>query len=175
MRWDVFTADPAKLALAQALTQIAAQRGWGLTALREAAALACGDAEAWRLHFPRGARDAIWFISEVSDASMVASFAEKPAPNVAQVIRERLRQNSDLKRFVFRVMLFDILHPLQAIARMQRTARVMRHCGSGARMPNTTLLNWTYTFIVFVWLADRSREDTLTMALNRRLMSLIGG
>jgi hypothetical protein len=176
MRWDVTITDPVKLALAQTLTTTTARRGWNTAALREAASVVCGNAEAWRHHFPRGARDVIWFISEVSDASMAVAFENSPAPVMAQVIRERLQQNSDLKRFVFRVMLFDILHPFQAIARMQRTAHRMRGClAPAAKMPSATLLNWTYTLIVFAWLSDRTHENALTMWLNRRLISLIGG
>lgn len=176
MRWDVLAADAEKVALAQALVSESAKRGWGASTLRLAAAATCGDSAAWCRHFPQGARDAIWFISAVSDASMRASFEGRPASRVAEVIWERLEQNSDLKPFVFRVMLFDMLHPVQAVTRMQRTARLMRQClGTGAKAPGTTLLNWTYTFIVFVWLSDRTRGDTLTMRLNQWLMGLIGG
>ncbi|MEQ1489660.1 MAG: hypothetical protein ABL932_03830 [Terricaulis sp.] len=176
MRWDELTADPAKLTLAQALVPLSARRGWNTDTLRLAANSACGAAEAWRLHFPRGARDAIWFISEISDASMAAVFEISPASNIAEVIGERLQQNSELKPFVFRVMSFDMLHPFQAITRMQRTAHVMRHClAPDAKAPGTTLLNWTYTFVVFVWLCDRTRGGALTMRLNRFLMRCIGG
>ncbi|MCX7358736.1 MAG: hypothetical protein NT015_11450 [Alphaproteobacteria bacterium] len=176
MRWDVLATDSEKLALAQALVPISAKRGWGATTLGSAAESAFGDAEAWRRCFPRGAIDAIWFISEASDESMAAAFESRPASRVADVISERLQQNSELKPFVFRVMVFDVLHPFQAIARMQRTAQVMRHClAPGAKVPGTTLLNWTYTFIVFVWLCDRTRGDALTMRLNQWLMRCIGG
>lgn len=176
MRWEVLTADAEKRALAQALVAISAKRGWGVAVLRSAAASTCADAEAWRRHFPRGSVDAIWFISEVSDASMALAFDGRPASCVANVIGERLEQNSDLKPFVFRVMVFDMLHPFQAVARMQRTAQVMRRClAPAAKAPGTTPLNWTYTFIVFVWLCDGTRDDALTMRLNRWLMRCIGG
>lgn len=176
MRWDVLAADSEKLALARALVPLSAERGWGASTLRSAADAACGDAAAWRRHFPRGARNAIWFISELSDASMAAAFEGRSASRVADVIWERLQQNSDLKPFVFRVMLFDMLHPFQAVARMQRTALAMRRClAPGARAPGTTLLNWTYTFVVFVWLCDRTPGNALTMRVNQCLMRWIGG
>ena len=176
MRWDVLAAAPEKLALAEALVPISSEQGWGASALRAAASAVCDDQEAWRRHFPRGASDVIWFISEVSDASMVAAFEGHPASRIADVIWERLQQNTELKPFVFRVMLFDMLRPFQAVARMQRTAQIMRRClASGAKTSNTTLLNWTYTFIVFVWVCDRTRGDALTMRLNRWLMRVIGG
>lgn len=176
MRWDVLAADAEKVALARALAAISAHHGWGAETLHSAAKAACGDTEAWRRRFPGGSRDAIWFISELSDASMAAAFENAPARRVADVIWERLSQSSDLKPFVFRVMLFDMLHPLQAVARMQRTAHVMRSClAPSAKAPATTLLNWTYTFIVFVWLCDRTRSDALTLRLNQWLMRLIGG
>lgn len=176
MRWDVLAADPEKLALAQALVPVTAKRGWSAATLNSAGVTAGYNADALRRHFPRGARDAIWFISEVSDASMAAVFESAPASSVADVISDRLKQNSDLKPFVFRVMLFDMLHPFQAVERMQRTAHVMRQClAPEARAPGTTLLNWTYTFVVFVWLCDRTRDDALTMRLNRWLMRAIGG
>lgn len=172
MRWDVVAADAEKLALAQALVPLSTKRGWNVATLRSAAA----NSEAWRHHFPRGAIDAIWFISEVSDASMSVAFEGRPASRVADVISERLEQNGNLKPFVFRVMLFDMLHPFQAVARMQRTAQIMRRClVPSARKPGTTLLNWAYTFIVFVWLCDRTRGDALTMRLNQWLMRCIGG
>lgn len=176
MRWDVLDADAEKIALARALVPISTRRGWGAATLRAAASAVCNDAEAWRRHFRRGARDAIWFISELSDASMAAAFENSPALRIAYVIWERLEQNSDLKPFVLRVMLFDMLHPFQAVARMQRTARVMRNClAPSANAPATTLLNWTYTFIVFVWLCDRTHGDALTLRLNQWLMRQIGG
>jgi|CXWL01.1.fsa_nt_gi hypothetical protein len=176
MQWDVLAADAEKVALAQALVPVSAKRGWGASTLRLAAAPIFDDSEAWRRHFPRGARDAIWFISEVSDSSMRAAFECHPAADIADVIRERLEQNSDLKAFVFRVMLFDVTHPFQAVARMQRTALAMRQClAAGAKTPGATVLNWTYTCIVFVWLCDRTRGDALTMHLNQWLMRRIGG
>lgn len=176
MRWDVVTAVREKLALAEAIVPISARQGWSVSTLRSASAVVCNDQEAWRRHFPRGAADVIWFISEVSDASMATAFEGRLASRIADVIWERLQQNTELKPFVFRVMLFDMLRPFQAVARMQRTAQVMRRClAPGAKTPNTTPLNWTYTFIVFVWLCDRTRGDALTMRLNRWLMRVIGG
>ena len=177
VRWDVLEhAHPEKVAIARALVPITARRGWTRASLREAARLVCGDAEAWRRHFPRGARDAVWCISEASDASMAAAFGERRADAVAAVIQERFEQNASLKPFVFRVMLFDFLRPVQAVRRMQRTAHAMRAClRDGARAPDTTPLNWAYTLVVFFWLFDRSPQDVATFRLNRRLMRVIGG
>lgn len=177
MRWDTIPAPPARRALGEALVTIASRRGWGHAALAEAAEAVLADPAGWRRHFPRGARDAIWYISEVSDASMRASFLDRPAPSIASVIAERLAQNAAMKPFVRRVMHYDIRHPLQAIARMQRTARVMSDCLDESRpRPGAirlTLLNLCYTTIVFLWLVDRSTGGRGTRAATRRLMGLL--
>jgi hypothetical protein len=177
VRWDALDdSETQKLALAQALVPVTARLGWTHAALASAAQSACGDAEAWRALFPRGARDAVWFISEVSDASMRQPFEKRPAVAVADVIRERLEQNAALKPFVFRVMLFDLCRPFQAVARMQRTAHQMRSClVDGTRAPGATALNWAYTLIVVVWLCDCTRDNRLTLRLNGWMMRAIGG
>jgi hypothetical protein len=170
MRWDVVSAPDEKVALARELVRVTPQLGWKRRALREASLVVSGDAGRWRHCFPKGARDAIWFISEVSDASMASAFDETPAHSMANVIAERLLQNADLKPFVRKVMLFDLGHPIQAVARMQRTAHVMVRCLSPERRRTSwaaclLALNLAYTAIVFVWLSD----DTLGSARTRRL------
>ncbi|HYD89549.1 MAG TPA: hypothetical protein VEA80_18865 [Vitreimonas sp.] len=176
MRWDLTDAPAEKVRLAQALVERSAKAGWNRCTLQAAAVDVCADSAAWRRHFPRGSRDAIWFISEASDASMAAAFRGRAAPNLAAVIIERLQQNLSLKPFVRRVMLFDIAHPAQALARMQRTADVMLGClRPQAKSPSASALNLAYTAIVFVWLFDRSAGDAATERTTRRLVALIGG
>jgi hypothetical protein len=128
MRWDVLDAPPEKIALARELVRVCSSAQWGHAALRAGWEVAFHDPQRWRLVFPTGSRDAIWFISEVSDASMRAAFENAPARSMSEVILERLSQNTTLKPFVRRVMLFDLLHPFQALARMQRTSRAMFAC-----------------------------------------------
>lgn len=177
MRWDVLPADPDRIDLARALVDATARRGWGERALSEASVSAAGESGAWRRIFPKGGRDAIWFISEVSDASMRAAFDATPAAGMSEVIAERFAQNADLKPFVRRVMFFDFLHPVQALARMQRTARVMIQCFAPERRAvsggRITALNLGYTFIVFVWLLDGSQTQTLTRRTTVGLMRLL--
>jgi hypothetical protein len=177
MRWDALEAPPEKFALARELVRICSARGWGRAALRAAAEIAFQDPERWRLLFPAGPRDAIWFISEVSDASMKAAFEHALAGSMSEVILERLSQNTALKPFVRRIMLFDLLHPLQALARMQRTSRVMLAClrshSERAQPEPVTLLNLAYTVIVFAWLFDPEGEGGLTRCLTARLMATL--
>lgn len=177
MRWDVLDAPPERIALARELVRICSARTWGRTVLRAGAESALRDGEAWRRHFPGGARDAIWFISEVSDASMEAAFAKTPAGAMAEVILERLSQNTALKPFVRRVMLFDLMHPIQALARMQRTARAMLRCVAAkpgsVRAAPVTALNLAYTVIVFGWLFDPEGEGRLTRRLTAGLMGAV--
>ena len=96
---------------------------------------------------------------------------------MSEVILERLSQNTALKPFVRRVMLFDLLHPVQALARMQRTSRVMLAClgphSGHAEAARVTLLNLAYTAIVFAWLFDREGEGGLTRDLTTRLMAAL--
>jgi hypothetical protein len=130
--WDRIASDPDKAALARALIGRVPLLGWGETALSAASEAAFGDATKWRRIFPGGSRDAIWFISEISDASMTFPFSDSPAPSMSTVIITRLEQNGHLKSFVRKVMLFDIMRPVQAFSRMQRTSRAMFAClGSG--------------------------------------------
>ncbi|WP_395646818.1 hypothetical protein [Terricaulis sp.] len=173
MRWDALSAPAEKIALAQALVQVTSRRLWGESALREGAMQTFHDRDRWRSVFPERSREAIWFISEVSDASMRAAFDAAPAAGMEQVIAERLAQNADLKPFVRRVMLFDVTHPMQALGRMQRTAGVMLACVRAPRR-RVTALNLAYTLIVFVWLLDFSRSGAVTRPATRTLMRLIG-
>ncbi|MFO1013775.1 MAG: hypothetical protein U1E50_08425 [Caulobacteraceae bacterium] len=151
-------ADPDRRRLAEAVLRRAPAEGLGAVA------------------FPGGVKAAIWFISEASDASMAAAFSTQRAQSMSDVIDLRFAQNRDLKGFVRRVMFFDLLHPVQALQRMQRTARVMFRC-LGAAKPTpmaVTCLNLAYTLVVFRWLLDRSAEDAATARFSRRVMSLIG-
>ena len=172
VRWESLAAAPDRIRVAQTLVTLSAQRGWSEAVMAEAAQAALGHQERWLEHFPHGPADAIWFISEVSDASMAERFATAGAASIGAVIDERLRQNRHLKHFVWKVMLFDLLHPVQALRRMDRTARVMVRClarppkAGGARVH---LLNGIYTLLVFVWLLDRSPGDTITRRLTRLL------
>ena len=178
MLWDRITSDPEKAALARVLIERVPLCGWGQTALLAASEAAFEDATKWRRVFPRGSRDAIWFISEVSDASMTFPFIGSPAQSMSTVIIMRLEQNAHLKPFVRKVMLFDVFHPAQAFSRMQRTSRAMFTClGAGARPPSLRLitgLNIIYTGIIFLWLFDQTEDNARTKRIARRLMPLIG-
>jgi hypothetical protein len=177
MDWTAVKASPVKLELAKALAVHTPILGWNRQALDQVSRAAVGDPDGWRPHFPKGARDAIWFISEVSDRSMFAAFLQTPAADMAQVIATRFVQNSDLKPFVRGVMRFDLLHPLQALARMQRTARVMAACLAPSDRPpgrlRLTALNLLYTTVVFVWLGDDSIDQQSTAKFIRAAMAIV--
>jgi hypothetical protein len=175
--WDRIASDPDKAALARALIERVPLWGWGEATLSATPEAAFEDATKWRRIFPRGSRDAIWFISEVSDASMMLPFIDSPAPSMSTVIITRLEQNGHLKPFVRKVMLFDIIHPIQAFSRMQRTSRAMFACLASAPLPSAraiTGLNVIYTGIVLLWLFDRTEGDACTKRIARRLIRLIG-
>ncbi|MDO9223773.1 MAG: hypothetical protein Q7U20_08700 [Caulobacter sp.] len=177
MDWSAIPDDPSRNALAEALVPITATQGWTRAALAQASVAALPGPDSWRDLFPRGAVDAIWHISKVSDASMLAAFRHCPATSLVAVVDERFAQNRDLKPFVRRVMDFDVLHPLQALRRMQRTARAMYQClgqsRPGPSFATLTLLNLLYTMVVFIWLFDRSPDDRITRGATRRLMALV--
>jgi hypothetical protein len=178
MFWEREESDPDKKALALALIERVPLSGWRGATLSAASEAAFSDAMKWRQIFPRGSLDAIWYISKVSDASMRFPFLSSPAPNMSTVIITRLDQNGHLKPFVRRVMLFDVLHPVQAFSRMQRTSRMMFAClAHGNRNPSLRSivgLNIIYTAIVFFWLLDRSDGNRLTKRITRQSMRLIG-
>jgi hypothetical protein len=145
--------------------------------LKKASLAVFSAPDGWRAIFPRGSRDAIWHISLLSDASMMSAFANSPAAAMSVVIDKRFDQNADLKPFVRQVMLFDFLHPFQALARMQRTARAMYACLGAGNVPSwlaLTRLNIAYTAIVFVWLCDDTLDDVRTKAVTRPLMRACG-
>jgi hypothetical protein len=177
MRWDATPADPEAIALARDLVDRVPTSGWSRRTIAAASAGVLSDPERWRGLFPRGSRDAIWFVSTISDASMKLAFAA-PAAAMSSVILERLEQNRDLKPFVRQVMRFDIIHPIQALARMDRTARVMFDCVANRAGPPSRAaliaLNLVYTAIVFVWLFDRGPADAFTRRVTPRAMRLIG-
>ena len=178
MRWDAVQAPADQIALARELVERVPASGWGRRALAAASANVLSDPRGWRVVFPGGPRDAIWFVSTVSDASMKLAFTGARASDMSAVILERLDQNRDLKPFVRQVMLFDLAHPIQALARMDRTARVMFECLAARPTPPPRAaliaLNLAYTAIVFVWLFDRSQGDAFTRSLTPKAMRLIG-
>jgi hypothetical protein len=178
MLWDRVGADPDRRALALALIERVPLSGWRENTLAAASETALSHPNKWRQPFPKGSRDAIWYISEVSDASMKLPFLNSPATRMSTVIITRLDQNRHLKPFVQKVMLFDLLHPMQAFSRMQRTARAMFEClPPGDPRPSLRRiggLNLIYTAIVFVWLFDRTDGDARTKRITRRSMRLIG-
>ncbi len=177
MDWNAVESPPDQVVLAQALVDVTARRGWNGKAMAEASQAAFGAPHHWREVFPHGAKDAIWFISRISDASMQAAFDLRPAPDMTDVIVMRFDQNSDLKAFVRQVMLFDILHPIQALARMQRTARVMMTCTTRGRRTDwfsLTRLNLVYTVIVFIWLFDKTPRDRRTVDMTRWAVETLG-
>jgi len=178
MRWDAIPAPPDKIALTRDLVERVPASGWSRRTLADASASVLSDPDRWRGLFPNGSRDAIWFVSTVSDASMKLAFAAARASDMSAVILERLDQNRDLKPFVRQVMLFDFTHPMQALARMDRTTRVMFECVEARAMPPSRAaliaLNLVYTGIVFAWLFDRGPTDAFTRSLTPRAMKLIG-
>jgi hypothetical protein len=175
--WQAVEKDSAQTALAKALVDLVPDAGWNLGAMEEASHQVFGDKSRWRQVFPRGPIEAIWFISEVSDASMLAAFVDQPASGMASVIDIRFAQNRSLKAFVRRVMQFDMAHPFQALSRMQRTARVMFDCLAPDRRRSNAIssatLNIAYTIVVFVWLLDRSPDGGLTAAATAIAMKLL--
>lgn len=174
MRWDVLPAAQERVSLAQELVSLSPAEGWSAATLAKAAQRLWKNEEAWRRVFPGGPREALWFVSEVSDESMRAAFLLEPAASMAVVINERLAQNRKLKPFVRTVMAFDLRNPVQAVKRMQRTARVMQLCvASHIGGPKLILLNQFYTLIVFFWLFDRSPDDAKTSRLARTLMWIL--
>ncbi len=95
---------------------------------------------------------------------MAQTFVGTKAKDLAQVISIRFQQNTELKKFVRRVMMYDFCHPIQAIARMQRTARIMYACTGTIRVPNRAQvlgLNLFYTLLVMVWLVDTKMTERL--------------
>lgn len=177
MLWEQIETNRDKKALALALIERVPVSGWREHTLSAASEAAFRDANQWRRLFPRGARDAIWYISEVSDASMKLPFLASPAPSMCAVICKRLDQNSHLKPFVRKVMIFDVIHPVLAFFRMQRTSRAMFECLARAAPEPTrravATLNLTYTAIVFVWLFDRTHSNALTKWIIKRSMRIV--
>jgi hypothetical protein len=166
--WTAGPAAPDRIRLGQVFVCNAPTLGLSRANLTKSSEEAFGDGKRWMVLFPRGLTEVIWLISEVSDASMCAAFSFGPAPDIASVIQIRFDQNAALKPFVRRVMEYDIMHPVQALARMQRTARAMYGCLSEARTKpgagGLTILNLVYTGLVFLWLLDRTAGDRLTRA-----------
>ncbi|BDU22450.1 hypothetical protein [Dyella sp. GSA-30] len=177
MDWNAFPASNDRRLLSKAFVEWVPEHGVNRKTLALASEAVFGDAIRWREIFPSGATEALWFVSDVSDASMQASFLITPAGCMAEVIDTRLDQNRSMKRFVKRVMQYDLLHPFQALARMQRTARVMYACVSPhkrASFPGLVSLNLFYTALVFLWLIDGSPNDKRTKTATARAMRMLG-
>ncbi|WP_312316170.1 hypothetical protein [Stenotrophomonas sp.] len=167
MDWSAVHLDETELRLMRTFVDLAPQAGVGTRALAQASRVALGDSDGWQRCVPGGPTGILWRISEVSDASMLAPFQTNPARDMAEVITTRFAQNQHLKPFVRRVMHYDMLHPVQALARMQRTAKVMFACCARQPAPGVVAhmaLNLVYTALVFLWLFDRSAGDATTRA-----------
>jgi len=165
MDWTALPLDATELHLMRVFVDRVPQDGVGPRALAQASRAALDDPQAWRRHFPGGPTGILWRISEVSDASMLAPFESNPARDMAEVITTRFAQNQHLKPFVRRVMHYDMRHPVQALARMQRTAKVMFACRAVQPTPGVfahITLNLVYTALVVRWLLDRSDADAAT-------------
>jgi hypothetical protein len=176
MDWDVLPTDPDRLRLAKCFVETVPACGVNRVALSQASSDTFGDATRWAEFFPAGSTEMIWFVSDVSDASMRAAYAVEPAQRIADVVAVRFAQNAELKPFVRRVMQYDVLHPFQALARMQRTARVMYACKAHAErlgFIRAALLNVFYTVLVFFWLYDQSPGNVRTKATTDVLMRLL--
>lgn len=176
MDWSALDLEDDEGRLLHQLVKLAPRHGVGARGLAEAACEEFGDRERWKTLFPGGVTQALWRISEISDASMRTPFLEHPAQGMTQVIEERFDQNRDLKPFVRGVMQYDVLHPVQALARMQRTAKVMFDCRKPRREPGfATLvsLNLSYTLLVFIWLCDRSPGDARTRSATLAIMRVL--
>lgn len=177
MDWSVVDSTSERVRLAQSFVNIIPSSGVSKRTLRLAANDTLASSRDWQEIFG-GPTEALWFVSEVSDASMLAAFTNTPAQKMAEVVDVRLDQNASLKPFVNRVMRYDVLHPVQALARMQRTARVMFDC-LGPREQDVswvrlTLLNIAYTGLVFGWLMDRSECNHQTKSATRAVFRLLG-
>ncbi len=172
MDWTSIAADPEKIEISEEAVRQIERHGVTLFALDSASIAVSKAASHWRYYFPGGLTDALWFISEVSDASMAQAFVDTKAQDLSQVISIRFQQNTELKKFVRRVMLYDFCHPTQAIARMQRTARIMYACTGTIEAPNRARvlgLNLYYTLLVMVWLID----TRMTKRLNDFLVGIL--
>lgn len=170
MDWMSVNVASGKIAIAQEAVRLIPEYGVSTKAFAIASEAIESDASAWRRHFPGGLTEALWFISEVSDASMANAFNEAPAHDLATVVAVRLDQNASLKPFVRRVMLYDFMHPFQAIERMQRTAKVMYGCTLTMSTPSfraVATLNCSYTLLIMLWILDLGPTNRLTRFLIR--------
>lgn len=176
MDWFALSLDAQERRLLRAFVESAQHEGVGSRALSHAANATFGDRDRWKAFFPKGPTQALWRISELSDASMRVPHLERPAAGMADVIETRFEQNRDLKPFVRRVMHYDCLHPVQALNRMQRTANVMFQCRASQSVVGVAklaTLNVSYTALVFFWLFDRSPNDTRTRSVTLMVMRML--
>ena len=176
MNWSALELSPQQVAFGRAFVAAVPGEGVSRAAAQSAAREAQLDEPSCRALY-RNLTGVLWFVSDVSDASMAAAFRSVAADDMATVIRTRFEQNATLKPFVRRVMLYDVAHPMQAVARMQRTARAMYGCLPSRAVPGRFrlgVLNVAYTLIVFVWLFDRSNGNQHTHRLTLKAMQWIG-
>jgi len=178
-RWSKVEPDSKKRAFALALLDLVPSRGWGEASLSQASVLAYGDPTVWKSVFPGGTQEAIWHISELADLEMRAAFdfgVQRP-PALSAVILTRLHQNADLKKFVFRLLLVDILHPVRALTRTQRTSRHMLHCigrGTTSTIWLQSAITVLYTFVVLTWLAEESTAPSASKRVAVFASRLVG-
>lgn len=177
-RWSTVEQDNRKRAFALALVEMVSNRGWAEASLSRASAHAYGDPTLWKSVFPGGAQEAIWYISDLADLEMRTAFLDRnhPFPTLSAVILTRLHQNADLKKFVFRLLLVDILHPVRALTRTQRTSRHMLVC-----MGQATSTFWMrsaitvlYTLVVLTWLVEAASVPSASRRVAHLVSRLVG-
>ena len=120
-----------------------------------------------------GVHATIWQVADRADRNMVRAFAHAKPATLQVLVAARLVQNRRRKRLVRKILLVDFRHPCKAIARTQRTSRLMAEL-AGVRPTQAFLAATTfaYTLVVIAWLADRSDGDRWSHALSARLMRL---
>jgi hypothetical protein len=89
MLWDEVESDSGRRRFGIALTVLVPRLGWGLDAIEQSSLAAWRSRDAWKKFFPAGCRDAIWYISGISDASMAHAFKPASAARMSEVIAVR--------------------------------------------------------------------------------------
>jgi hypothetical protein len=107
-------------------------------------------------------RDVAWALNDIADSEMCRRFQGKLGVSWNELIRYRFIQNAPLKASVMRLARSDIWHPVDTLARTDKTARAMQACGAPGGAIKRSLMVLVYSTCVLVWLVDRTPSQHLT-------------
>jgi len=171
MYWLHVDDNESRLALINQLMIDTKRKFWSNDVMRSASQSALGDPDAWRSYFS-DYQQAIWHMADLADREMERVLETTPPHTISEIIKLRLDQNVVHKGAVRHLFLTDVLHPILAVRRTNRTSKkILNSAGYKPEAFGIPLITAKYTFVVMAWLV----ESKAGSPFSRRLSDFLFG